>query len=220
MYDYCIRLYEDADYEVARDLFATGTLEHMNAAFFHGFSLPQIWLLMLFVFLIPFLTTGSIVLSVFSVTLALFIVWISTRDIFHSYVQHSLSEDLKDIHKYYLKRDGYCFWVAESGGQVVGTVAAHPQGQKRVKLKRLSVAKSHRGRGIAKALCRTVIDFVRSRGFELVTLKTSVVQIDAQQLYKRMGFQIIHAMYVKPYYISKLIDLRDITYHYNIPTHR
>ncbi|XP_075429753.1 putative N-acetyltransferase camello isoform X1 [Ascaphus truei] len=221
MADYCIRLYKDSDYDTVRDLFAKGSMECTPVAFYHTFSLPRFWLFMLVVFLIPLLTIGSITLSILTVTLTLVRIWFCTRDIMLSYIQHSLSNDMLDIHKYYLQRDGYCYWVAESAGEVVGMVAAEPSsntaGEKHVVLRRLSVAKSHRGKGIGKVLCRTVIDFARERGCSAVILETTSAQIDAQRLYEKMGFRCFRTFYASEL-TAKLIEFIIMLYQYDIPT--
>ncbi|MEE6513663.1 hypothetical protein FKM82_021438 [Ascaphus truei] len=223
MSDYCIRLYKDSDYDTVRDLFAKGNMECTPVAFYHAFSLPRFWLFMLVVFLIPLLIIGSITVSILAVTLTLVRIWFCTRDIMLSYVQRSLSDDMRDIHKYYLQRDGYCYWVAESAGDVVGMVAAepssHPGREKHVELRRLSVVKSHRGKGIGKLLCRTVIDFAREKGYSAVILETSSAQIDAQRLYEKMGFRCFRTFYARAL-TAKLIEFNCMIYQYDIPTGR
>ncbi|OCT99098.1 probable N-acetyltransferase camello [Xenopus laevis] len=216
-----IRLYKDSDYEVARELFARGIKEHTNIAFRHTLGLPHIWLLLFLSCLIPFIVTGSLIVSYLAVTLALIIVWSLARYMYTSYVQHCLQDDLLDIKKYYLQRDGYCFWVAESWGAVVGIVAATPShrpgGERHVELKRMSVAKSHRGRGVAKALCRTVIDFAQGKGCNAVVLETSWAQTDAQRLYETIGFRLRKSTYA-PMSPAKFLDFWILFYQYNILT--
>ncbi|KAL1791601.1 N-acetyltransferase 8-like, partial [Sigmodon hispidus] len=101
---------------------------------------------------------------------------------------------MADITKSYLNTHGAGFWVAESGGEVVGTVAAQPVkdpplGRKQLQLFRLSVSSQHRGQGIARALVRTVLQFARDQGYSDVVLETSIVQYSALALYHAMGFQ-------------------------------
>ncbi|XP_063781493.1 N-acetyltransferase 8-like isoform X2 [Pseudophryne corroboree] len=221
MSDYIIRLYKDSDYQAVRDLFAQGTLEHTQVAFKHGLSLPRIWLLLLVAFFLPLLILRSVVFSFVVVFLAFIILWLGTRDLYDSYVRHALSDDMLDIQKFYLQRDGYCFWVAESAGEVVGMVVAipssHPGGDNHTELRRMSVAQSHRGRGIAKALCRTVIDFARGRGCSAVILETTLGHRAAHGLYQSMGFKWQHSTFLK-HPLAKLVDFKFLFYKYNIPT--
>ncbi|XP_063781499.1 probable N-acetyltransferase CML1 isoform X2 [Pseudophryne corroboree] len=218
-----IRLYKDSDYEVVREIFTCGIKEHSGTAFHHALSLPHIWVLQLLTFLVLLQTTGSLTVAVVAVIATVALLWLLCRYIYSSYVQQSLQDDMLDIRKYYLQRDGYCFWVAESAGEVVGTVAAvpphHPGGDRQVELKRLSVPRRHRGKGIAKALCQTVIDFAKQRDCEAVILETSLSQYDACRLYEKMGFRESRNS-CPPHPVTKLIDFRILFYQYDILKHR
>uniref|UniRef100_A0A3P9IZ71 Si:ch211-195e19.1 n=1 Tax=Oryzias latipes TaxID=8090 RepID=A0A3P9IZ71_ORYLA len=122
-------------------------------------------------------------------------------------VHQGQSSDLRDVTSSYLRSPDSCFWVAESEGQVVGTVACMPAESAPgcLELKRMSVRRSHRGRGIAKALCRTVEDFTRDRGYAAVVLHTSMVQTEAQKLYEHMGFKRIRE-FVLPEAAAKILN--------------
>ncbi|XP_075049882.1 N-acetyltransferase 8-like [Mixophyes fleayi] len=221
MSDYYIRLYQDSDYKIVREIFACGIKEHTNVAFRHSLNLPHVWLLLVVASVLPLLTTGSLIISLMAVSIILVIIWSINRHIFTSYVQQSLVEDMLDIRKYYLQREGHCFWVAESAGEIVGTVAAAPLhhlcGKKQMELKRLSVPRRHRGKGIAKALCRTVIDFARKEGFEALNLDTSMCQISSWKLYEKMGFRRTQTCY-PDYFFAKFLDFLNIYYQYDITT--
>ncbi|CAH2299172.1 probable N-acetyltransferase camello [Pelobates cultripes] len=219
MSSFSIRLYKDLDYEVVRGLFARGILEHSHMAFRHAISVTRNWLFMLVMFLVPLCVTGSVILSILAVVIALIIIWICSRYVYSYYVAHCLSDDMLNIQKYYLQRDGYRFWVAESGGEVVGAVAAVPSSfsseEKHTELKRLTVARSHRGKGIAKALCRTVIEFARNRGSDAVVLETSLPQTDAWKLYEKMGFH--RTLTIRQLYVTfRVIDFVLFRYQYDL----
>ncbi|XP_072263263.1 N-acetyltransferase 8-like isoform X2 [Pyxicephalus adspersus] len=221
MSNYLIRLYQDSDYNAVRELFAEGTLEHTQVAFKHGLSLIHIRLFLLAVFFVPFITIGSLTLSCIVFLLVFTGMWFGTKDLYASYVRHALSNDMLDIQKYYLQKDGYCFWVAESLGEVIGMVvaipSAHPGGENHIELRRMSVAKNHRGRGIAKSLCRTVIDFARERGCSAVVLETTLGHQAAHGLYKSMGFKWQHSTFLK-HPLAKFVDFKFFFYKYDIPT--
>ncbi|XP_077334472.1 N-acetyltransferase 8F1-like [Lithobates pipiens] len=214
MSDYHIRLYKDSDYDMVRDLFVRGITEPYPESFCRTFSLPRVWILLLAVFLLALMTTGSSTVSCIVVTAVVLALLLMNRDVFFSYARECLASDMLDIRKNYLQRDGCCFWVAESGGDIVGMVAAapfpHPAGQNQVELKRLSVSKKHRGRGIGKALCRTVIDFARRSGYQAIVLETSVFRMDSVHLYKSLGFRIT-GTYHQNHYFKKFIDYIDIS---------
>ncbi|CAI9620500.1 unnamed protein product [Staurois parvus] len=224
MPNYIIRLYKDSDYDAVRDIFSRGIKEHTKTAFFHTLSLPHIWAFLLAVFLVLLQVMGSYLLSSMAVSLSVAALWLLNRYIYATYVADSLATDMMNIRKYYLEQDGYCFWVAELAGEIVGMVAAippyPPTGENQVELKRLSVPMKHRGKGIAKALCSTVIDYARKRGSSAVVLSTSLSQSDASMLYLKMGFRKTNTETNEPFIIAKFIDFRILYYQYDIPTQR
>uniref|UniRef100_H2MVC5 N-acetyltransferase 8 n=1 Tax=Oryzias latipes TaxID=8090 RepID=H2MVC5_ORYLA len=104
----------------------------------------------------------------------------------------------------YLRSLDSCFWVAESEGQVVACLPAE-NAPGYLELKSILVRRSHQGWGIAKALCRTVEDFTRDRGYAAVVLHTSMVQTEAQKLYEHMGFKRIRE-FVLPEAAAKILN--------------
>ncbi|XP_056406015.1 N-acetyltransferase 8-like isoform X2 [Hyla sarda] len=221
MSDYVIRLYKDSDYDVSRDLFAEGLVEHTNKAFQHAIRLPHIWLPVLAVLLLPALNLLSIAMSILMAVTAIVVVYYCSRYMYTSYIDYSLSDDMLDIRKYYLQREGYSFWVAEStSGEVMGTIAALPSsdpgGEKHLELRRLSVAKHHRGKGIGSVLCRTLIDFARKRGYEAVVLTTTLSQVNAQKMYEKLGFRHTQTLYLLGP-LSKVLGFSFLAYKYDIP---
>ncbi|OCT99099.1 probable N-acetyltransferase CML6 [Xenopus laevis] len=214
-----IRIYKDSDYESVMDHYVSGVIENAPVAFKQVLRFPSTQILMTVGFLLILAATGSILLSVCVVLCALGFLWSCCWNFFHSYVNNTLVTDMKDIKKHYIERDGCCFWVAESGEEVVGMVAAlpfpHPGGRNYVELKRMSVAKSHRGMGIGKDLCRACIDFARKRGCEGVVLITSTSQVGGWNLYEKMGFIRTHSS-SPPNWSSKLAGIKLLHYQYNI----
>ncbi|XP_037358696.1 N-acetyltransferase 8-like [Talpa occidentalis] len=120
----------------------------------------------------------------------------------------------------YFSEHGSCFWVAECEGQVVGMVGALPVKdpalrKEQLELLHLCVALGHRGRGIAKALVRTVLQFGQDQGYSAVVLSTSSLQYSALALYQRMGFQKTHH-----YFFSlcwRIIAAHSIQFIYHLP---
>ncbi|XP_073468349.1 probable N-acetyltransferase CML1 [Aquarana catesbeiana] len=219
MSDYHIRLYKDSDYDTVRDIFARGYSEPYPVSFRHTLSLPRVWILLLAVFLLALVTTGSCTVSCIVVTTVILALLLMNRDVFFSYARRCLAADMLDIRKNYLQRDGCCFWVAESGGEIVGIVGAapfpHPGGQNQVELKRLSVPKKHRGRGIGKALVNTVIDFAQMSGYQAIILETTMFHMDPVRLYKRLGFRIMDILHPNEYF-ARFIDFKDIFFLYDL----
>lgn len=194
MASFHIRLFQERDYKQVVDIFSRGMEEHIPVAFRHLLTLPRTLLLLSGVPLAIVLVSGSWLLVVVCIFFLLLFLWLLASKPWKNYVSTCLHTDMADITKSYLSVRGSGFWVAESAGQVVGTVAALPAknpslGRKQLELFRLSVSSQHRGQGIAKALVRTVLQFARDQGYTDVVLTTGLLQHGAVTLYYSMGFQ-------------------------------
>lgn len=193
-----IRKYREDDAEAVKEIFTLGMSEHVPSSFMHLLKQPLTQMVLMCMFCALMTSSKSFLLPILAVTLVLagsrqFVVYM-----FNRYIETSLNKDLNNITDTYLKQKDSCFWVAESEGQVVGTVACLPNenAPECLELKRMSVRRSHRGMGIAKTLCQTVTEFTRDRGYAAVVLYTSVVQTDAQKLYEHMGYEKIREFVV------------------------
>ncbi|GAB1291011.1 N-acetyltransferase 8 (GCN5-related) family member 1 [Apodemus speciosus] len=194
MAPYHIRQYQDSDHKTVVDLFTKGMEEYIPHTFHHMLLLPRTLLLLLGVPLAVVLMSGSWLLAVVCVFFLLLLLRLLARQPWKEYVEKCLQTDMADITKSYLNTHGACFWVAESGGQVVGTVGGlpvkdPPLGKKQLQLFHLSVSSQHRRQGIAKALVRTVLQFARDQGYSDIVLDTSTLRPGAVTLYSSMGFQ-------------------------------
>ncbi|XP_053088413.1 probable N-acetyltransferase camello [Pangasianodon hypophthalmus] len=202
-----IRRYEDDDEEDVKEIFTLGMSEHVPSSCMHVLKQPPTQMLLACVFCALLASSKSILLPILAVTLLLAAGRQGISYMFSSYIQVSLRKDLNNIRETYLEAANSCFWVAECQGRVVGTVACLPAEHNEgcLELKRMSVKHSHRGRGIAKALCRTVADFAQLRGFPAVVLYTSVVQTDAHKLYENAGYKKVRE-FVVPEFIAKITN--------------
>lgn len=87
--------------------------------------------------------------------------------------------------------------VAELDGTLAGTVTFCPEGSSFVEVARpgegefrmLAVAPAARRRGAAEALVRACIERARERGYRALVLSSLPVQVEAHQLYERLGFR-------------------------------
>lgn len=208
-----IRRYTGDDEEDVKEIFTLGMSEHVPSSCMHVLKQPPTQMLLACVFCALMASSKSILLPVLAVTLLLAAGQQGISYMFSNYIQVSLHKDLNNIRKTYLEAPNSCFWVAECQGRVVGTVACLPAERNEgcLELKRMSVKRSHRGRGIAKALCRTVADFAHLQGFPAVVLYTSVVQTDAQKLYENMGYNKIRE-FVVPELVAKITNFTLIEY--------
>lgn len=193
-----IRKFRGDDDETVKELFTLGMSEHVPSAFVHILKQPPTQMVLMCLFCALLTSSKSFLLPILAITLLLAAARQSVVYMFNRYIDTSLRKDLDSISATYLTGKDSCFWVAECDGRVVGCVSCLPSegASGCLELKRMSVSRSHRGRGIAKALCRTVVEFTRDRGFAAVVLYTSVVQTDAQKLYEHVGFEKVREFVV------------------------
>ncbi|EDK99142.1 N-acetyltransferase 8 isoform X1 [Mus musculus] len=221
MASFRIRQFQERDYKQVVDVFSRGMEEHIPTAFRHLLTLPRTLLLLAVVPLAIVLVSGSWFLAVVCIFFLFLFLWFLASKPWKNYVSKCLHTDMADITKSYLSVRGSGFWVAESGGQVVGTVAARPVkdpplGRKQLQLFRLSVSSQHRGQGIAKALTRTVLQFARDQGYSDVVLVTGLLQQGAVTLYYSMGFQKTGESFVD--ILTWLVDVSLIHFIYPLPS--
>lgn len=208
-----IRKFNDEDADVVKELFTLGMSEHVPSSFVHVLKQPLTQMVLMCMFCALLTSSKSFLLPVLAVTFCLAGARQMVVYMFNKYIESTLRTDLNNISETYLKGKDSCFWVADSDGRVVGSVACLPAEDAPgcLKLKRMSVRRSHRGMGIAKALCRTVAEFTRDRGYGAVILHTSVVQTDAQKLYEHMGYKKIRE-FVVPEFLAKILNFTLLEY--------
>lgn len=80
-------------------------------------------------------------------------------------------------------------WIAEDGGNVVGSVALRDLGNGAVELKRMYLRADARGRGLGRQLLVTALDWARANEKRTVRLDTSERMVAAQRLYEAHGFE-------------------------------
>lgn len=217
MAPYHIRKYQESDNESVLALFSSGLADHIPATFRHMLMLPRILLFLLGVPLTVLLVTGSWLLTIVSSFTLLVFLRLLAYFPWKIHEAMCLRTDLADITKSYMSVCGSCYWVAESEGQVVGTVSAlpvadPPSGKKQLQLLHLSVAMEHRGKGIAKALVRTLIQFARIQGYNEVFIETTMMHYSALALYQGMGFRKTSQSYYSMIWRILAIPKIDLTY--------
>lgn len=83
-------------------------------------------------------------------------------------------------------------WLAYEGERIVGAVqlaqCSKDNGRHRGEVQKLFVLRTHRGRGIARALLSAVEQYAKKRRIRLLVLDTEAGS-PAEQLYRRLGWQ-------------------------------
>jgi putative acetyltransferase len=79
--------------------------------------------------------------------------------------------------------------VAELDGDVVGCVALKALDEGRCEMKRLFVGAAARGTGAGRALGCAIIERAKSLGYSKMMLDTGPKQVEAQGLYRNLGFR-------------------------------
>lgn len=215
---YQIREYQDSDYSSVRELYATGFREHEGAVCV--LTLKQHWVqtVLLGLFILFLFLFSSLLATILCLGGILLAGRFGICCLFEQGVQLGLSEDLRDIRASYMHPGQVsCFWVAESNGSLVGTVAMLPCVTEpgAWELKRISVRKTFRHRGLAKALCQTALQFAARHKVERVVLFTSLVQSDALKLYHSLGFHK-EEEFVWPSLCAWLINFTVLKYAYKV----
>ncbi|XP_063807742.1 N-acetylaspartate synthetase [Pseudophryne corroboree] len=186
-----IREFQPTDQEFARRIFYEGIKERIPSSAFRGLQhQPVLQCVYAVLILMSFVVTNSLLLACCMPIFLLGMRYYFSRKIILNHLEGALRTDMSDIEQYYMKQPGSCFWVAVLDGKVVGIVAARGNEEDNVvELRRMSVDSNYRGKGIAKALGRKVLEFSMVNHYSSIVLGTTAVKIAAHKLYESLGFK-------------------------------
>ncbi|XDV50130.1 hypothetical protein PO909_019239 [Leuciscus waleckii] len=149
------RRYREEDHEEVKEVFTVGMSEHIPPSCMHVLKQPLAQMFLHGVFLLIYIVSSSFLTCIMGVCRVMLAGRMAVQYIFELGILLGLSEDLLDIRNSYMQIDNRsCFWVAELKGSIVGTVGILPCVEETgaLELKRISVKREFRGRGLAKAL--------------------------------------------------------------------
>ncbi|OGG01605.1 hypothetical protein A2Z33_07475 [Candidatus Gottesmanbacteria bacterium RBG_16_52_11] len=95
-------------------------------------------------------------------------------------------KDLESISEVYSGKSR--FWLAVTGGRLVGTIAVKTKPGSEASLKRLFVRKDCRGNGTGSLLLNHALDYAQKTGFTGISLITSTYAAAAVHLFEKHGF--------------------------------
>ena len=108
--------------------------------------------------------------------------------LFEALVADIVAKFLRDFDA---KRE-YC-WIAERGGERVGSVFVVKESRDVAKLRLLLIEPGARGEGLGKRLVQQCIDFARRKGYRKLVLWTHANLTAARAIYTKLGFRLVKA---------------------------
>lgn len=103
-------------------------------------------------------------------------------------------KEVSDLPAHYGPPRG-CVLLATEDGEPAGVVCLRPLDAAVCEMKRLFVPTAHQRKGIAQALCTTLLDAARGKGYTIMRLDTGHFMTESQALYRKLGFT-----YIPPYH--------------------
>ena len=98
--------------------------------------------------------------------------------------------------------------VAHWNGEVAGCAALHPIDTTICEMKRLYVRPAYRGHAIGRTLAERMMVEAREKGFQRMRLDTLPMMVEAQKLYRSLGFIEIPPYRFNPVPGSKFMEVQ------------
>ena len=120
--------------------------------------------------------------------------------------------DLLNVGAYYQRAQGN-FWVASDNGRIVGTIGLLDVGDGYGVLRKMFVAASHRGTGVAAELLQTCLTWARRARMTEVMLGTTEGMKAAHRFYEKRGFVGVAAASLPSSFPRMRVDTKFYRYH-------
>lgn len=105
---------------------------------------------------------------------------------FEAYVAGPLAEFAK------ARNDRGRIWIVEKDGEIAGSIAIVEAAKEEAQLRWLLLTPDLRGHGVGRMLVEEAISFSKEREYSLIFLWTVSELTAAGEIYKKVGFQLIH----------------------------
>jgi GNAT superfamily N-acetyltransferase len=113
---------------------------------------------------------------------------VGMEKLFEQYIATTINGELKELAEIFSEAKRNAFWVVESANEIVGTFGIESRSVNDTELRRMYLAKSYRGSGIAQRMLDYAQAEARSLGFTKMILSTAQIQEAADRFYRRSGF--------------------------------
>lgn len=115
--------------------------------------------------------------------------------------------DLKNIEQNYFARDGV-FLVVEEDKEIVGIAGARRNSDNELELVRLAVGKKCRGKGYARELMKTVVNFAKDMGYQRIEVEPARQYPGGDRALMAWGFTSDDEEDAQPvwYFDTRLVD--------------
>jgi GNAT superfamily N-acetyltransferase len=109
----------------------------------------------------------------------------------------AFENELSSLPGKYAPPDG-ALLLASIDGLAAGCVALRRIDEQSCEMKRMFIYAQHHGQGLGRALGEAIVREGQRLGYSRMLLDTSIRQVEAQTLYRKLGFRVIDPYYELP----------------------
>jgi GNAT superfamily N-acetyltransferase len=113
------------------------------------------------------------------------------REAFEQYIAGPLTEELRRLPQVFSPAKRNRFWVVTLDDEIIGTFGIESRSRETTELRRMYLARHHRGTGLAQRMLEYAEARARALGFATMTLSTAEIQRAALTFYRKNGYRLI-----------------------------